>query len=86
MRIRDYGIWAYHFSIPDEIASATYKLSRGVWYDIAVEVRGDNIKAYVDGNLVIDHNDGGYPSGSVGMFAYKIADAAWDNIEVTPLP
>ena len=86
MRIRDYGQWAYHFSIPDELIKANYTLNKGVWYNMAVEVRGNNIKAYVDGNLVIDYSDDGYPTGSVGFFAYKVADAAWDNIVVTPLP
>ncbi len=86
MRIRDYGQWAYHFSIPDELASVKYTLSRGVWYHMVVEVRGSNIKAYVNDELVIDFDDDGYPTGSVGFFAYKVADAAWDNIVVTPLP
>jgi uncharacterized repeat protein (TIGR01451 family) len=82
----DEGRWAYHFALPIELTRATYPLQKGVWYDITVEVRGSNFKAYVDGNLVIDFDDSRYTSGTVGFFAYRVEQAAWDNVVVTQLP
>ena len=82
----DEGKWAYHFALPIELTRATYPLQKGVWYNIAVEVRGSNIKAYVDGNLVIDFDHDRYSSGTVGFYAYQLEQAAWDNVVVTQLP
>jgi uncharacterized repeat protein (TIGR01451 family) len=86
MTVRDWEPYAYHFSTLEEIARATYTLHRGEWYKVAVEVSGNNIKAYIDGNLVIDVDHDLFPTGSVGVYAYKVANAAWDNLLVTPLP
>jgi uncharacterized repeat protein (TIGR01451 family) len=56
------------------------------WYTLAVEVRGDHIQCYIDGNLLIDVNDSTYSSGTVGMKTYRIKGGMWDNILVTPFP
>lgn len=84
-RIRNSGSTAYHFSDPEVIALATRPMARNTWYLMAVEVRGSNIKVYIDGDLVIDHNDTYWEKGTVGFFCYKILDATWDNVLVTPL-
>jgi uncharacterized repeat protein (TIGR01451 family) len=84
--INNEGQWAYHFADPIELTRTTYHLQKGIWYNIAVEVRDNNIKAYVDDNLVIDFDDDTYSSGTVGFFAYQVEQAAWDNVVVTQLP
>jgi uncharacterized repeat protein (TIGR01451 family) len=56
------------------------------WYTLAVEVRGDHIQCYIDGDLLIDEYDSTYSSGTVGMKTYRIKGGLWDNILVTPLP
>lgn len=86
VRLKTEGKWAYTFHNPDELARVDYTLKKWEWYDIAVEVRGSNIKAFVDGELVLDYDDATFPTGTVGAFAYRIQDAAWDNILVTQLP
>jgi uncharacterized repeat protein (TIGR01451 family) len=84
-RLRDTGNTAYHFSDPEVIALADQPMYRDIWYKLAVEVRGSNIKVYVNDKLLIDHNDSTWTKGTVGFFCYKIEDATWDEILVTPL-
>jgi uncharacterized repeat protein (TIGR01451 family) len=86
VRLKTEGKWAYTFHNPDELARVDYTMKKWEWYTIAVEVRGSNIKAFVDDELVLDYDDATFPMGTVGTFGYKIQDAAWDNILVTELP
>jgi hypothetical protein len=57
----------------------------GTWYRIAVEVRGSNIKAFINNQLVMNVNDDTWPTGTVGFFAYKVREGAWDDVLVEPL-
>jgi uncharacterized repeat protein (TIGR01451 family) len=84
-RLKTTGGTAYHFSDPDILVTATHPMSLGVWYDLAVEVRGGNIKVFINGQQVINHNDSTFLSGTVGFSAYKVAYGTWDNVLVTPL-
>jgi hypothetical protein len=86
LKLRDSGNTSYHFSDPELIATANYPMYRDKWYHFTVEVVGNNIKVYVDGEKVIDHNDSTWKKGTVGFFCYKIEEASWDNVLVTPLP
>lgn len=86
VRLRTEGKWAYTFHNPEELVRVDHTLTKWAWYNMAVEVRGSNIKAFVDDELVIDYDDATFPTGTVGAFGYKIQDAAWDNILVTLLP
>lgn len=77
--------YPYYFDNVREIAAVAYPIYRGWWYTLAVEVRGTNIKCYVDGNLVFDEDDSIYSTGTIGMKTYRVDAAVWDDILVTPL-
>jgi uncharacterized repeat protein (TIGR01451 family) len=64
---------------------ADYPLTAGAWYRVAVEVRGSNIKAFINNQLVMNVDDDKWPTGTVGFFAYKVKEGAWDNVLVEPL-
>jgi uncharacterized repeat protein (TIGR01451 family) len=85
-RIKTTGGTAYHFSDPEIIASGTYPMGLGNWHDLAVEVRGGNIKVFINGQQVLNHNDSTFLTGTVGLTAYSVAYGTWDNVLVTPLP
>jgi uncharacterized repeat protein (TIGR01451 family) len=70
---------------PSFLAVADYPMSAGDWYRIKVEVQGSNIKAFINNQLVINVNDDTWPTGTVGFFAYKVMEGAWDNVLVEPL-
>jgi uncharacterized repeat protein (TIGR01451 family) len=58
------------------------------WYSLVVEVRGNNIKAWLDGALALDYTDTNQPflSGTVGYKVHETQIASFDNIVVTQLP
>ena len=71
---------------PSGLISVAYPMAAGGWYRVAVEVRGSNIKVFLDDTLVIEHNDDTYQTGTVGFWAFQVEDGVWDNVLVTPLP
>jgi uncharacterized repeat protein (TIGR01451 family) len=77
--------YPYYFDNVREIAARAWPINRGWWYTLAVEVRGTEIKCYVDGDLVFTENDSIYSSGTIGMKTYRVESAVWDDILVTPL-
>ncbi len=79
----------YDFNNPHGLYQVTLErtFKRYTWYDLAVEVRGNNIKVFFEDELVIDYTDTKYPflKGTVGLKTYKSKTASFDDIVVTPL-
>ncbi|HSJ59299.1 MAG TPA: PKD domain-containing protein [Anaerolineae bacterium] len=79
----------YDFNNPHELTYTKKdgKLERYRWYKLTVEVRGHNIKAWLDDVLYIDYNDTKYPflTGTVGVKTFKANTVSFDDIVVTPL-
>ena len=57
------------------------------WYHLAVEVRGANIKVFLDNELVLDWTDPLLPflNGTIGLKTHETQVASFDNVTVTPL-
>jgi uncharacterized repeat protein (TIGR01451 family) len=82
----DYGPWAYHFTCTDIVEEASYAFDPDEgWFTVAVEVQGQDIRVYVDDNLVMEAEDDTYPTGTVGMKTYRLREGLWDDIVVTPI-
>jgi uncharacterized repeat protein (TIGR01451 family) len=81
----DAPFYPYYFDNVIEIEAKAYTINRGEWYTLAVEVRGSEIKCYVNGNLEITANDSTFSSGTIGMKTYMVESGVWDDILVTPL-
>lgn len=84
-RLRTSGGTAYHFSDPIDLAADTGTMFKRTWYKMAVEVRGSNIKVFVNNELRIDHDDDTFSEGTVGFICYEVDYGTWDNVLVTPL-
>jgi len=58
------------------------------WYNLAVEVRGANIKVYLENQLVLEWTDPILPylSGTVGFKTHEAQINSFDDVLVTPLP
>jgi hypothetical protein len=77
--------YPYYFDNVREIDARAWEIHRGLWYTLAVEVRGTEIKCYVNGFLAFTANDSTYSSGTIGMKTYRVDAAVWDDILVTAL-
>lgn len=71
----------YDFANPQLIEEVAFSTD-GRTRRLKVELRGSNIKCYVDGQLYIDEMDTDFTSGTIGFKAYKYA-SSFDNVVVT---
>ena len=62
-----------------------FPLLSGQRYAMRVEVSGDEIRYYIDNELVLSANDAKYPKGGLGFLAYQVKEAFFDNLLVTKL-
>ena len=60
-------------------------LNAGYTHTIRVEAAGERIRCYLNGQLVLEAYDDKYPRGGVGLLAYQVQSAAFDNISVQKL-
>jgi uncharacterized repeat protein (TIGR01451 family) len=93
-----YWYYWYHYQNPLEppldwidLSSET-NIEKGEWHRLTVEVRGNNIKGYVDDELAIDFVDeegSVFLTGTVGFYAYGNDNAysiiKYDDVKVEPL-
>ncbi len=63
------------------------ELTRNAWHKLAVEVRGNSMKIWVDGVFAYEHVDNKAPflQGTVGFKTYESEPVRYDNIVVTAL-
>lgn len=57
-------------------------VSEDVWYELKVELSGNNIKCYFDGALKFDVTDSTYAGGTAGVWGLS-QECRWDNMLVT---
>jgi hypothetical protein len=80
--------YAFHnpYILRDEEVAGV-DLARWEWHTLAVEVRGNQIKIWVDGVFAFDYVDDHYPflQGTVGFKTYRARPVLYDNLLVTPL-
>jgi hypothetical protein len=70
----------------DELASHDVEVSANVWHDYRLEARGDELRVWWDGKLVIEHRDSTFVSaGSVGVWTKADSVTYFDDLRVEPL-
>ncbi len=62
-----------------------YPLRSGAPYNLRLEARGAEIRFFVNGQLAVEASDGKYPKGGLGLLAYQVKMAYFDNVVVTKL-
>jgi hypothetical protein len=67
-----------------ELARGTRPLEFGKIYNLAVTAAGDRLTISLDGETVLEHRDGRYPRGTVGLRVVN-AHAWFDDFAVQPL-
>lgn len=58
--------------------------ARNYWYEYEIEAKGNNIKVYINGNLVVDYTDTNDPihTGSYGFFSWSQAQSMYRDIKI----
>lgn len=62
-----------------------YPLRSGAPYNLRLEARGAEIRFFVNGQLAAQARDEKYPQGGLGLLAYQVKMAYFDNVVVTKL-
>ncbi|MFO7167361.1 MAG: hypothetical protein DIU80_004965 [Chloroflexota bacterium] len=57
--------------------------SQRAWHNIALSVQGSQIRAYLDGQLILEATDSELTSGQAGLFTRPLAGILFDNATVT---
>jgi hypothetical protein len=66
-----------------ELASASVKApALGQWHLIRVVVLGDHIQGWLDGALLLDHRDGRFTSGRVGLWTKADSITAFNDLTI----
>jgi len=53
------------------------------YFSLSVDVRGDSIRAYIDGQLILEARDDTFPEGRIGVMSYANSGAHFDDVQVT---
>ncbi len=82
------GLAIFRFDPKDRCQGETlaenldYPLTEGRVYPIRIEVEGSDIRFYIDNVLLLTAQDDRYPTGGLGLQAYEVEWAGFDNIRV----
>jgi hypothetical protein len=61
------------------------KVASGVWHELAMEMIGDHIQVFFDGNKVIDASDGSFKdAGKFGVWTKADSIIQFDDLTATP--
>jgi Domain of Unknown Function (DUF1080) len=70
-----------------ELATATVQApALGQWHTLRVVAVADNIQAYLDGKLLLNHHDSRFQSGQVGLWTKSDSVTAFDDVVVKSNP
>ena len=58
------------------------EIDKDEWYDLKIEVEGDSIKAYLDGELKIEAQNGAHPEGGIAFQGETNTIAQFDDLVV----
>lgn len=62
-----------------QLGSAAHTVSPGIWYDVRLETVGSQLRAYVNGKLILESTDPAPISGRIGLVGYRTS-ADYDDI------
>jgi len=69
----------------EPLAEPGYKVEQGVWYQVRIEVQGETIRVYVDGELKIEKTDSNVSAGDIAIGNLGNTHAQFDDIRVVAL-
>jgi Domain of Unknown Function (DUF1080) len=67
---------------------ATAKVRRpalGQWHRLQISAKGDRLQGWLDDRQIIDHRDGGFAAGRIGLWTKADSITAFDGLTVLPI-
>ena len=56
------------------------------YFALTADIRGDTLRAYLNGELILSARDSTYSSGRIGLLSYANTGAYYDSVAVTQVP
>ena len=66
------------------IKDGSVKVAQGQWQELKLEVSGDKLRGFLNGQLVVEANDATYKAGRVGLWTKADSVTCFDDVVVTP--
>lgn len=60
------------------------KVAQGQWQELRLEVTGDRLRGFLNGQLVVEATDATYKAGRVGLWTKADSVTCFDDVVVTP--
>ena len=76
------NVYRYWLGQRDMIKHTNWPVSKGRWYTLKVEARGEQILGYLDGKLVAEAYDKTYREGKVGLWVKYDSFTCFDDVTV----
>ncbi|GFE57574.1 family 16 glycoside hydrolase [Geobacter sp. AOG1] len=77
------NIYRYQGGSRSVIKESSKTVFSGQWQELRVEVKGNRIRGYLNGELAVEANDDVFKAGKVGLWTKADSVTCFDNVEVT---
>lgn len=77
------NIYKYVGGSRHEIKGGSAKVPSGQWQELRVEVKGNAIRGFLDGKLVVETHDDTFKAGKVGLWTKADSVTCFDNVNAT---
>lgn len=67
------------------LKESSVRVARGVWQELRVEASGQQLRGFLNGELVVETTDATYAAGRVGLWTKADSVTCFDDVSVQPL-
>jgi hypothetical protein len=78
------NIYRYKGGRRSAIKEGTKQVASGQWQELRVEVKGNTIKGFLNGDLAVEATDSTFKSGKIGLWTKADSTTCFDDFEVLP--
>ena len=64
------------------LKNGSARVPSGQWQELRVEVRGNSLRGYINGQQVVDASDDSYKTGRIGLWTKADSVTCFDDVEV----
>lgn len=67
------------------INEGSAKVSTGIWQELRVEVKGSQLRGFLNGKMVVEATDNSFKSGKIGLWTKADSVTCFDNVQATTI-